>query len=41
MLSKDTVDMKLSDDEIVNALRIEGKVQEIKRQKKKFIIILE
>lgn len=27
MLSKDTVDMKLSDDEIVNALRIEGKVQ--------------
>lgn len=41
MISKDTVDLKSSDEEIIKALKIEGKVQEIKRQKKKFIVILE
>lgn len=41
MVGKDTVDMKLSDEQIFKTLKIDGKVQEIKRQKKKFIIILE
>lgn len=40
MVVKDTVDVGLEDGEILKALKIEGNVQEIKRQKKKFIVIL-
>lgn len=40
MISKDVLDVGLSDEQIAKALGIEGKVQEIKRQKKKFVVIL-
>jgi hypothetical protein len=40
MVSKDTIDIGLNDDEIVKLLNLEGKVNEIKRQKKKYVVIL-
>ena len=40
MISKGTVDLESTNDEIGKKLNIEGKIQEIKRQKKKFIVIL-
>ncbi len=40
MIAKDTVDVKFSDEEIIKVLKLQGKVNEIKRQKKKYIVIL-
>jgi leucyl-tRNA synthetase len=40
MVAKDTVDVGLEDEEIVKVLKIEGNIKEIKRQKKKYVVIL-